>query len=291
MPLALGAYVLPGDPVWLRSSLERYYPFVDRLVVPVPDNGLGWNGRPIRVQECLSVVREVDVRGIISVVTGQWTDSRDPLSQDTAQRRAAVAALADMDWILQIDNDELLPSMPILRSYIEQAHGAGLAAVEWPMRVLFRRSSGSYLEVCSSDMSPHYEYPGPIAIRSDVTLVEARRIDGSFLRLGVHGDDSSLQLTRPPEEREERLMTLRLEDAIIHNSWARSPASVWSKVQSWGHATGFSKVGYYAAVWLPAPATWPLLRNFHPLSRPLWPRLRRSDGPGDLLSEDERFHL
>jgi hypothetical protein len=35
----LGAYVLTGDPVWMRSSLGRYYDLLDDLVVLVPEGG------------------------------------------------------------------------------------------------------------------------------------------------------------------------------------------------------------------------------------------------------------
>jgi hypothetical protein len=291
MPLSLGAYVLPGDPVWLRSSLERYYPFLDRLVVPVPAQGLGWTGQPLRLDECLSVITEVDTRGIVTLIGGRWTDRAHPLDQDTAQRQAAIDALHDVDWIVQIDNDELLPSFETLLNYVEQAHAADIGAVEWPMRVMYRHIRDAYLEVCALDRSPRFDYPGPVAVRAGTRLVEARRASGPFLRVGVRSDTSSLQIVRPAAAGEVRVMTLDLEEAIMHNSWARSSASVWAKTRNWGHASDLRMAAYFGGVWLPAPVTWPGLRNFHPLYRPLWPRLQRTPAPAALLSPREQYLL
>ncbi|WP_427383661.1 hypothetical protein [Janibacter sp. G56] len=145
----LGAYVLPGDPVWLRSSLARYYPLLDDLVVPVPTSGRGWTGHPIPVDECLRIIREIDVRGIVREVEGDWVDTDRPMRADTAQRQAAVDALGErVDWILQVDNDEVLPDTGALLEALGRADAAGCDAVEWPMRVLFRaRSRGRFLVV------------------------------------------------------------------------------------------------------------------------------------------------
>ncbi|MCA5892883.1 hypothetical protein LEP48_05875 [Isoptericola sp. NEAU-Y5] len=270
-----GAYVLPGDPTWLERTLPRYYPLLDDLVVPVPRDGRGWTGTPIQVAECLEIVRRVDTRGLLRVVEGSWTDPADPLAADTAQRQAALDALSgSVDWIVQIDNDEFLPEASTLVEAIDLAEERGLGIVELPMRVLFRRTGRTVLEVVASDGGPRYEYPGPVAVRAGSTTVNARRAVGPFLRMVVAGDERSLQVNRPAEPGETRLATLRPDQAIVHNSWARTPAQIRAKVSSWGHADA-SLGRYYWTVWWPAPLTWWLLRDFHPFSRGLWPRLAR----------------
>lgn len=272
-PRTYGAYVLPGDPTWLERTLPRYYPLLDDLVVPVPRDGRGWTGAPVRVAECLEIVRRVDSRGLLRVVEGSWTDPADPLAADTAQRQAAVDALAGVDWILQLDNDELLPDPDALVDAIDRAEDLGVGAVELPMRVLFRRTRRTVLEVVAADGAPRYEYPGPVAVRPGATLEVARRAAGPFLRMTVAGDDRSIEVRRPAEPRESRLATLRPDQAIVHNSWARTPAEIKEKVRSWGHANDASFGRYFWTVWWPAPVTWRLLRDFHPFSRGLWPRL------------------
>lgn len=283
----IGAYLLPGDPVWLASSLSRYYDVLDDLVVVAPRSGVGWTGRKLPVQECLDVVAAHDHRGIHRIVWGEWQDTEQPMHAETSQRRAGIEALQAVDWILQVDNDEVLPHVDALMAAIRSAEAHHLAAVEWPMRVLYRRtSSGAYLEVVDRD-GPRYDYPGPIAVRPDVDLVDARRCAGPFLRPVVRGDDRSLQLRHDAEPGEFRDEFLEPGDAIVHNSWARTPASIRRKMTTWGHASGLRGNLYYLTKWLPSPLTWRVMRDVHPFARGLWPRLGPAgDLSGLLLPED-----
>jgi len=272
----VGAYVLPGDATWLDRTLPAYYDLLDELVVPVPVDGRGWTGAPIEVERCLEIVRATDTRGILRTVDGQWTRPDDPLAADTAQRQAAVDALSDsVDWILQVDNDEFLPDPTVLRSAMERAEALGVVGVELPMRVVFRRTRRHTFEIACADGSPHHEYPGPLVVRAGSRLVDARRADGSFLRLVVAGGDRSLQVNRPAGPGETREETLRPEQAVVHNSWGRSSEDIRRKVRSWGHANDTKQSRYFWTVWWPSPLIWWALRDFHPFARGLWPRLVR----------------
>ncbi|WP_292832142.1 hypothetical protein [Microbacterium sp.] len=277
----IGAYILPGDPNWLAKTLVAYYPLLEELVVPLPAEGIGWAGRPIPVDDVLAIVRTLDHRGILRTLEGTWTDLEQPMRADTAQRQAALDALAGrVDWVLQIDNDEYLPNPAALLQAIDAAEDSGLSAVEWPMRVLFRRTKRWVFEVVSEDGSSRYDYPGAIAVKPEVVLADARRADAPFLRALVIGDDRSLQVRRPATEGEQRWEELRPEDAIIHNSWARSAGAVWQKTRSWGHVDGMRSVAYFVFRWMPVPLLWQFTKNLHPFARDLWPRLaRRSPSP------------
>lgn len=290
----IGAYVLTGDPTWLRSSLTRYYPYLDDLVILVPTDGRGWRGTWIPVEDCLRIVEDVDTRGIARYVQGVWVDRDHPMDADTAQRQAGVDALRDrVDWILQIDNDEILPNPSKLISTLVTL-GPDVAAVDWPMRVLFRITRRRVLAVADPQGQPVFEYPGPIAVRPTVILENARRASlqgGMKVRMAVRGDHHSLEMTRPAEENEKRDPSLSATDAIMHNSWGRGPRSVLLKVRSWGHGQGWRSMLYFARVWFPAPVTWRLLRDFHPFARGLWPRLRPLNTPiTDLLHPSDIKH-
>ncbi|WP_194397267.1 hypothetical protein [Microbacterium atlanticum] len=275
MTRRIGAYILPADVVWLEKTLGRYYGLVDVIVVPVPVDGRGWTGAPIPVDAALAVIDRVDERRIARRLEGRWTDEANPMRADTAQRQAALDALADeVDWVIQLDNDELLPDTAALLGAIDEAERRGLDAVEWPMRVLYRRTTRRVWEVVGSRLEPRYDFPGAVAVRPKVRLTDARRVEGSFLRPVVRGDSSSLQLTRPAEDGEHRWISLPPEAAVIHNSWARRPHEIRQKTRSWGHANGWRGTLYYFAVWLPVPLTWRWLRDVHPFARGLWPRLQ-----------------
>lgn len=251
--LRLGAYVLAADPTWVRSSLARYYDHLDVLVVAAPEDGRGWTGAPVAAQEVLEQILALDTRGIVRVVRGSWTRPEDPLAADTDQRRDALAAVGDdVDWVLQLDTDEVLPDVEALVRVLKVAEEEGLTAVEWPMRVLYRRTRHGYLQVCAADGTEHYEYPGPVAVRPGTRLVHCRKVDVDFLRPVVRGDASSYQVVREPEPHEVRRELLDTDEVVVHNSWARSPASVRRKVASWGHNEGLRTASYYWVRWLPA---------------------------------------
>jgi hypothetical protein len=272
----------------MRSSLARYYELLDDLVVLVPEDGRGWTGRVLPVAECEAVVDELDVRGIARRVRGLWRDDANPLAADTAQRQVGVDALSgSVDWILQVDNDEILPDPAELVRIIEEAGDA--QAIEWPMRVLFRHLRGAtYLEVVGRGGTPFHEYPGPVAVRSNSTLVDARRTSGQVTRVVVVGDTTSLQVARPPGPEESRRQGLTASAAIVHNSWGKSVGQTWRKTRSWGHAEGWRSTWYYATTWLPAPLTWRWLRDFHPFAHGLWWRLARVELPAELLEPQDR---
>lgn len=273
--LRLGAYVLAADPTWVRSSISRYYEHLDVLVVSVPADGRGWTGAPVASQTVLDQIREIDTRGIVRVVIGSWVRPDDPLAGDTEQRRAALAAVGtDVDWVLQLDTDEVLPDAAALVRVLRVAQDEGIRSVEWPMRVLYRRlRNGGYLQVATADGGAYYEYPGPIAVRPDASLWHCRKASGPFLRPVVRGDVTSLQVRREPETGEVRRTLVEPDEAILHNSWARRPASIRRKIASWGHNAGWSTTAYYWARWLPAPLLWRTQRGLHPFDRDQWQRL------------------
>jgi len=282
--MRLGAYILPGDPVWMRSSLTRYYGLLDDLVVLVPTSGQGWRGTRLPVAQCLAIVTAVDVRGIARYVEGEWYDPADPLRAETDQRRDGVDSLRDsVDWIIQIDNDEVLPDASRLLQYLRLADTRGCVQVDWPLRVLYRRrGNDTFLEVCSESGETVSEF-APVAVRSGSTLLDTRRAEGAILRVTVEGDDRSLLVRREPADNEVRVSGLPEGDAIIHNSWARTPRQVWSKSRSWGHYAGLRGVRYYLQRWLPAALLWRSMSDFHPFASGLWPRLRVYRVPPDLL--------
>lgn len=286
----IGAYLLPGDPVWLASSLTRYYSVLDDLVVMAPATRRGWTGRSIPVDECLEIVARYDNRGIHRVVWGEWEDHAEPMRAETAQRQAGIDALgAGVDWVLQIDNDEVLPRAEALLNLLQEADRRSFDAVEWPMRVLYRRlRDGDFLEVLGRSGGQRYDYPGPIAVRSGSSLVDARRCAGTLLRPTVRGDIESLQLRQPTAPGEVRIECLKRADAIIHNSWGRDPVDVHRKVQSWGHSAGLKSELYYWTQWWPSPITWRLMRDYHPFAPGLWPKLGRAGRVREFLVDNDR---
>ncbi len=267
--------MLAADPTWIYESIAAYYDFIDILVVSFDCNSKSWTGSDIPVDECRQKIREIDSRCIIVDISDDYSGSPGtPIQRDTSQRQACIDYLSTrVDWIIQIDTDELMPDIrPVLTEI--QNIPENVDGIEWPMRVLYRQlSSNSYLGVSNLDSNPVYEYPGPIVVRKNVTLVDARRISTQVVRYSVIGDTSSLQLKGCHIDGIQIRSTLDHSSAIVHNSWARSPKSVWRKVRSWGHNDGLKSLLYFVFTWLPSPVTWRYLRNIHPFAKGLWPKL------------------
>jgi hypothetical protein len=291
--LKIHAYVLAADPTWLSTSVRAYYAHVDKLIACYDADGRGWTGAPIQIEACLRALRSLDDEAKIEWVAGRFSQDESSVGEslleaETRQRRSALeAASVDADWVLQIDTDEVLPGGDALLDALEAADRLGVPAVEWPMRILYRRlRDGRFLEVVGSRGKVHFEYPGPIAVRAGTQLMHCRRGSGPFLRPIVIGDSLSPQVARAPEAGEHRV-ELAPEAAIWHNSWARSPEAMRRKIASWGHNQGVKSWIYYYIKWLPAPVTWRALRDFHPLYPSLWPRLAFApDPPFDVIASD-----
>ena len=264
------AYVLAADPTWVERSISAYYDHVAEIVVSFDRDNRGWTGRPIAASAVVRTIRAMDRDHKCRFVAGSFRGS-PPIVGDTRQRQAALDAVGECDWVLQIDTDEVLPVPEQLTSMLATLP-SHLDGVEWPMRVLFRRlGRDRYAEVSEEDGGMHVEYPGCIAVRPGVELVDARRVSGCYARV-VTPDADSLQLRRPPGPVEYRIDLPAAP--IVHNSWARSPRVVAAKVRSWGHNEGLDSLVYYCATWFPARWRWGTLTDFHPFARGLWPRLR-----------------
>lgn len=280
--MRLNAYVLAADPTWIEAGVSSYYDAVGQIVVSYDRHHRGFTGRPVGVPECLDRLRAIDRDGKMRFVPGDfYHEGLAPMDAETAQRNAAIAlAESGSDWVLQLDPDEVLPDLPALINMLHWADAKGIPAVEWPMRVLFQRlADGRFLEVCSMDFTQHVEYPGAIAVRAGTRMAHARRTQGPFIRPVLAGGDQSLQVSRPAEEGETRVEIPKLDSAILHNSWARTPKNLRSKLASWGHGGTLRMSLYYLLCWRLAPYRWRWLRDFHPFARGLWPRLRPIEIP------------
>jgi len=273
----LTAYVLAADPAWVGISVLSYYDLVEEMVISYDENGKGWTGAPIPVDECIERLKAVDKDKKMRFVPGNFARlDHDPMENDTYQRQCALdAASSGADWVIEVDADEVLPNPGALIRMLDYAAEREIPLVEWPMRVFFHRlSDGRFLEVCTRTRTERYEYPGPIAARPGSRCIGARCAEGRFLRPVVVGDRQSPQVRATPGPNEVRVENLAMEDAILHFSWARSAEDVKTKVASWSHNEGLKSWFFYNLCWKSAPRMWRWHRNFHPFVRGLWPRLK-----------------
>jgi hypothetical protein len=276
--MRLAAYIMLSDPEWMAASIASYYHAVETILATYDQDGLGWTGRPLDVRAARDLLPSLDPVGKCRLLPGRFArPGFTPIENDTYQRQCALDALSSngCDWVLQADTDEVFPTLAPLERLIAEAERMGATAVEWPMRTFFQRlPDGRFLEIRGAKGQADYGYPGPVLVRPNERLTEARRTTGLTLRPVVEGDVSSPSLQPGAVGENVRLKSLlRPEEAIWHFSWVRSEEAMRAKLATWGHARDFDVERFYRRVWLAAPRRWRHLRNFHPLRGPWWPRL------------------
>jgi hypothetical protein len=233
--LRLGAYLLLADPAYLEQSIHSVYAIAERIVVVYDEVGLSWTNRPLPIARCLSVIDRMDGEGKVELLPGNYHDTGlTPLEAETLERNAGIAAVGrDLDWVVQIDTDEVLGSPARFVESIERAHLAGKSALDYPARWLYGHVGGStYLERCRRIWGISAAYPGPVAVKAGTTLTLARQCDVPKWRV-----DFRRRNTDPAHPRDARVDELvRPDEGIWHFSWVRSEAEMRNKATTSGHA-------------------------------------------------------
>jgi hypothetical protein len=284
--MVINAYLLAAEPAYIEASVSSYYDVVERIIVSYDRAGRGWTGAALPVAECLDRLRAIDPAKKMRFCPGDFArPGHPPIENDTEQRRHALeAARSGADWVLAIDTDEVVPDAAALVRRLEDV-SPGFPAVEWPMRSFFRRlNAGVFLEVCTPSWRQLSEYPGCVATRGKVTLVQARRVREAVWRFDIRSTGID-PLEGGPYTAHG---VVAGSEAIFHFSWARSESELLDKVRSWGHSKDFDWQRYVDRVWKPAPWRWPWTRNFHPVTPRRWPALRPWKVPGRLLTAETR---
>jgi hypothetical protein len=273
--MKINAYILAADPAWIESSVLSYYSSVERIVVSFDQDGRGWTGAPIRVDECLRRLKAIDTAGKMQFVPGRYARTgHSPIDNDTFQRQEALRHASEgADWVLQLDTDEIVGNADALIDRLADEVPREFAAVDWPMRTFFQRlPDGRFLEVCTLLRGPVGSYPGPIAVRPGTLLRHARQTDAPVFRYDMRSRD-----TDPAAGSRVVHRVIDESAAILHMSWVRSRAEIEGKLQAWGHSKDFDWRRYVDEVWEAAPRKWWRMFRFHPMVGRWWPALRPVD--------------
>ncbi|WP_159798100.1 hypothetical protein [Puerhibacterium puerhi] len=275
--LRLAAYVLAADPAFLAASVRAYYDRVERIVVSYDRSATSWSGTPLPVEECLAILKELDVEGRCELAPGDfWRPGHDPLDNDTHQRRVALAQASEgADWVLQLDTDEVVAAPEAFFGALARADAAGATALDYPARWLYARvgdaaPGGRYLEASTRFWRPVAGFPGPLAVRPG-TRLECARQAPSAVRYRVDLRPWNTDPAQGPGSLVHEVVPL--EDAVVHYSWVRPDEHMRRKFGWSGHSAEYSHPVVYRRwasrqrhPWA-AAATTPLRRH------PEWFRL------------------
>lgn len=231
MTLRVNAYVLLADPAWLEASVLSYYDLVDRIVASYDSEGIGWNGKPIDVEECVARLRRIDHANKVTFLPGRHhgIPYEHLLELDTMQRQHALnTAAVDADWVVQLDTDEVVLDQGTLRAAIERAAASEATGLHYPSRWLFARlGTSTYLERATRRGRTWPAIAGPIAVKTGATLKLARIHDG-------------INFTVSWRRRHAADMYISKRQSIAHLSTIRSQEQMRAKAQTSSHADDFN---------------------------------------------------
>jgi hypothetical protein len=232
--MRLNAYLLLGDPSYLAASVRSYYDAVDRIVVSYDAEHSSWGGDQLPIEECLAELRAVDPAGKLDFRPGSFSDpTRHAMDCETSQRQTALAAAEHgADWVLQLDNDEVVPDLGSFVAKLQEADRAGASGIDYPSRWIYARANGGgYLEGSSRFWRPAAGFPGPLGVRAGTKLRHARQCDGSLFRVdfGTTNTDPWRNQSYPVDA------TVGVDSAVIHFSWVRSEDELRRKASVSGH--------------------------------------------------------
>lgn len=287
--MRIAAYVMAGDPAWAAQSIASYYDLVDRIVVSYDIDGLSWAGFPMDVDGTIARMLEVDSASKIELLPGAWHDpDAFTLDMETRQRQAAIDHVSEgVDWVLQLDSDEIALAPARLANSIVEADRAGAGALHYPLRHVYQRTlAGKLLEQSRRWGGVRAGYPGPVAVRSGTRLTHCRQVnDVEHFRIDFEATN-----TDPAHPHDAPVHgVVSTDEAIMHMSWVRTQEQMEGKAKTSGHAEGRDwdkalRRWRWSAVH-PRSATW---RGWLGRDSYFWLRLAQDpvgDGAGDYYRE------
>jgi len=233
--LKIKAYILAADPAWIEASVCSYYHLIDELVVSYDENGIGYTGVAVAVEECLRRLKAIDREGKFRYAPGHYARlDHKPMENETYQRQQALdEASQGADWVLQLDSDEVMGDSDVFASCLNQADVGNFAAMDYPSRWIYRQlGDGRYLEACRPQWRIMGGYPGAMAVRAGTKLSHARQCEGALFRV-----DFRARNTDPWRGRDATVhRVVGDEQGIYHFSMVRSEAALRRKTETFSHA-------------------------------------------------------
>ncbi|WP_165372813.1 hypothetical protein [Pengzhenrongella frigida] len=241
--MRVNAYVLAADPSFLAESIRAYYDRVARIVVSFDRDSTSWRGTALPVEECLGIIRSLDVDGKCVFSAGHYARGGEPLVDETYQRQTALdEAAQDADWVLQLDTDEVMLDPGAFFRSLQHGEDAGAAALDYPARWLYARvGPGRYLEASTRFGRPSATYPGPLAVRSGTTLRFCRQADATLYRVDLRPWNTDPFHPRAAVVHE----VVEPAEAVLHFSWVRPDETMRRKFAWSGHAEDYTRPVVY----------------------------------------------
>lgn len=241
------AILVSYDYVYLYHSLPLLYKDADEITIAVDKDRITWSGKKFSFDEqLLHWIKSIDLEGKIKIYEDQfYQPGLSTMQNDTRERTMVSAFMGPGGWHVQIDADEYFPDFGLFVQYLKTQHRLAELGATDPVDVylfwvtLFKQTSEGFVYIKDSAES------FPVATNHPVYT--AARQTGS----------------RP----------LYANFCVFHQSWARTPEEIETKINNWSHSADFNVQDYFS-FWKNIGAhNYKKLKNIHPVTPKAWKKL------------------
>ncbi len=222
---------------FLTKSIERYYDYVDEIILGLDKDRVTWSGNSFNIDETSlwSELSSLDGDNKISVIEEDFHQSDVAIENDNHERNILKSNCSN-DWIFSFDADEILVnSKEFFYEYcpiVERYYNKYDVCMTWatPYKVVTDKEGNSItLVIANEDSSPFFGENQAVVTSSDSTFMYARWTDKS-----QHGHNRiasplvavHYSLCRTDHELHEKINNIGHSDLVENDPFYQ----IWSKV-------------------------------------------------------------
>jgi hypothetical protein len=243
---------------FLSKSIERYYNYVDEIVLGIDKDRMTWSGNSFSIDEeaLWKELSQIDGDGKISIIEEDFHQSQVAIENDNYERNFLKAQCTN-DWIFSFDADEMLVNVkaffydfcPIVEPYFDKVD----ICMTWatPYKVVSDEEGKSQtLVIANPDDTPFFGENQGVVTSKDSTFTYARWTDKSGA--GANRVMSPLvalhwSLCRPDKELHEKIHNIGHSDLVEKDPFYQ----IWSQVtwDNYHELENFKTSGLGQAQW------------------------------------------
>lgn len=222
---------------FLPQSIERYYEYVDEIVLGIDKDRITWSGNDFSIDEdaLWKELQQIDGDGKISIIEEDFHQSKVAIENDNYERNF-LKEQCSHDWIFSFDADEMLVNAkdffyeycPLVERYRHKAD----ILMTWatPYKVVEDEEGNSQtLVIANEDGSPFFGENQGMVTSKDSTFTYARWTDKSASghnRLMSPLVALHWSLCRPDKELHEKIHNIGHSDLVEKDPFYQ----IWSQV-------------------------------------------------------------
>lgn len=231
---------------YLKLSLPLAYKHADKICLALDQDRISWSGTPypFNDSEFFQFVKEIDCESKIDIYQDNFHIGKlDPMSNEVRQRRLMADRLGEGGWHLQLDTDEYIPNFKEFCHYLRLFKTKRKTTVSLPLITLWKQTKDAVYYVKHDDFFTYDLCP----IATNAPEYKHGRLCGWFT------------ITKP--------------FYVLHQSWARKPDEIRTKISNWGHSHDFDTDKYFELWNSVNENNYKSVANFHPFLPSIWPKL------------------